>query len=267
MAKLFAIVMAVITLVSVWIFVAHTWWFPTVASEHGVDMDHQFKETFIAAGFAFLVSQLGLATFVWKYADRGDNRKIRIFPGGARWLIILSLIFVGSEVFALEFVGQKVWSAMYFKKAPQDSLRVQVLGGQFAFYFRYPGPDNKFAPIHVDKIDEGTQNYFGLDKSSDEEAKDDVVTASLAVPINRPVELLLEAKDVGHAFYVRELRIQQDLVPGMEIAVHFLPTRLGKFEVVCTQLCGLGHYNMRAYVEVMTQENFDKWLADQVSQQ
>ena len=83
------------------------------------------------------------------------------------------------------------------------------------------------------------------------------------MPVNRPVALTLHSKDVGHAFYVPELRIQQDFVPGLVIPLHFTATKVVKKEIVCTQLCGLGHYNMRAYLEVMPEEQFQQWLEDQ----
>jgi cytochrome c oxidase subunit 2 len=89
----------------------------------------------------------------------------------------------------------------------------------------------------------------------------------LAVPVNRPVELILLAKDVTHDFYVRELRIQQDMVPGMQIPVHFTATKTGRFEIACNQLCGLGHYKMRAFLEVMSEEDFQKWLQNMAAQQ
>ena len=72
---------------------------------------------------------------------------------------------------------------------------------------------------------------------------------SLTVPVNKPVWLTLHSKDVGHSFFVRELRVQQDFVPGLDIPVHFTATIIGKYEIVCTQLCGLGHYNMKAYLK------------------
>ena len=87
------------------------------------------------------------------------------------------------------------------------------------------------------------------------------------IPVNRPILLTLRAKDVNHAFYVPELRIQQDFVPGLVIPLHFTATQTGKHEIVCTQLCGLGHYNMRAYVEVMPQAQFDQWLKEKAAQQ
>jgi len=93
-------------------------------------------------------------------------------------------------------------------------------------------------------------------------AKIVVVAAELAIPVNRQVNLTLHSKDVGHSFYVRELRIQQDFVPGIDLAVHFTATKPGRYEIACTQLCGLGHYNMRAFLSVLSQEDFDKWQKD-----
>src|SRR5262249_369661 len=158
---------------------------------------------------------------------------------------------------------------MHFTGAAPGALRVQVQGQQFAFYFRYPGPDGQFGPIHVEKVDDATGNFFGLDRSRDSAAKDDIVTATLGIPVNRPIDLILRSKDVGHSFYVRELRVQQDMLPGMEIPIHFTATEEafkhngGKYEIVCTQLCGLGHYKMRAFLQVMSEEDFAKWLREQ----
>jgi cytochrome c oxidase subunit 2 len=86
------------------------------------------------------------------------------------------------------------------------------------------------------------------------------VVGSLLVPVNHSILLTLHAKDVGHSFYVPVLRIQQDFVPGLEIPVHFTATQTGKFEIVCTQLCGLGHYNMRAYLDVVSEGDYEQWL-------
>ena len=95
------------------------------------------------------------------------------------------------------------------------------------------------------------------------DSRDDIVAASLVIPVNKPILLMMHAKDVGHSFYVRELRIQQDFVPGLDIPMHFTATKAGKYEIVCTQLCGLGHFNMRAFLEVKSQEDFDQWLKQQ----
>ena len=98
------------------------------------------------------------------------------------------------------------------------------------------------------------------------DARDDIVSGELVVPVNREVQLLMHAKDVGHSFYVRELRIQQDFVPGLDLSVHFTATQIGKYEIVCTQLCGLGHYNMKAYLNVMSEADYEKWQKEQSAQ-
>ena len=196
---------------------------------------------------------------------RGE--KIKSFPGGARALVTAAVIVVGVEVLALGTFGTKAWASIYFTPPSANAMPVQAQAGQFAFYFRYPGPDGKFGPIHPEQINEATENFFGLDTTHDQDSKDDVVTAEMAVPVNREIRLLMHAKDVGHSFFVRELRIQQDFVPGLDLSVHFTPTKIGRYEIVCTQLCGLGHYNMKAYLEVMSQEDFDKWLKQQAAMQ
>ena len=100
-------------------------------------------------------------------------------------------------------------------------------------------------------------------RKNDVAARDDVVVGSLVVPVNHPILLTLHSKDVGHSFYVPVLRIQQDFVPGLDIPVHFTATQIGKYEIVCTQLCGLGHYSMRAYLEVMSEADYEQWLKTQ----
>ena len=96
------------------------------------------------------------------------------------------------------------------------------------------------APLHADQISEANANFFGLDTTHDQDSKDDIVTAELAIPVNKEIHLLMHSKDVGHSFYVPELRIQQDFLPGLDLSVHFTATKIGKYEIVCTQLCGLG---------------------------
>jgi cytochrome c oxidase subunit 2 len=106
-----------------------------------------------------------------------------------------------------------------------------------------------------------------LDTDHDADSKDDVVTAEMAVPVNREIHLIMHSKDVGHSFFVPELRVQQDFVPGMDLSVHFTATKIGRYEIVCTQLCGLGHYNMKAYLSVLSPEDFDAWMKKEKAMQ
>lgn len=263
MGKLFAAVIAVITLVSAGIFLSRTWWLPPDISLLGAGIDHQLMETMVASGVLFVVCQLVLALFAWQYGDRGDNRPIKLFPGGATPMVVLATLLVSGEILVLTLVGTKVWGGIFLSPPDPRSLRVDVQAQQFAFYFRYAGADGTFGAVHPELIDDGNGNFFGLDPANDTTARDDIVSATLEVPVNRPVLLTLHAKDVGHAFYVPDLRIQQDFIPGLVIPLHFTATQVTKKEIVCTQLCGLGHYNMRAYLEVVPEDQFQQWLTDQ----
>ncbi len=267
MGKLFAVIVAVITIISTAIFISRVWWLPADVSVLGVGIDRQMSETMISAGVLFVLSQLVLAVFVWQYGETGDGRPIKIFPGGATPMVLIATILVGAEILVLTLVGTKIWAGIFLTAPDPKALQIDVQAEQFAYYFRYPGLDKTFGAVHPELIDDGNNNFFGLDPANDTTARDDIVSASLVVPVDKPVLLTLHAKDVGHAFYVPELRIQQDFVPGLVIPLHFTATQVVKKEIVCTQLCGLGHYNMRAYMEVMPENQFKRWMEDQAAQQ
>jgi cytochrome c oxidase subunit 2 len=263
--KLFAVTVTILAIASAIPILMHTWAPPADISTHGHAIDKQMTDTMVEAGISFLAAQLILAFFVWKFAGRTEG-PIKTFPGGATLMVTVALVLVGAEILALGVAGQKSWAGLYFTPASKNALTIQAQAGQFAFYFRYMGADRKFGSIHPDKINEGELNFFGLDPENDVPARDDIVTAEMAVPVNREVHLLMHAKDVGHSFYVRELRIQQDFVPGLDLSVHFTATVPGRYEIVCTQLCGLGHYNMKAYLRVLSAPDFDKWLQEKASE-
>jgi len=270
------VLLALITVVSVVIFWGHYWWFPVDISTHGAAMDHQFTLTLIICGVVFVASQLGLAWFVFKYRERGDGRQATYSHGNnaleVTWTTAATIVFVG-----LNLLGYHVWAQTHFTGASPGALRIEAWGEQFQWYFRYPGPDGQFGTSHPERMNDGTGNYLGLDREHDPAAKDDIVTATLAIPANREIELILRSKDVNHSFYCRELRVHQDLVPGMEIPIHFTASdealkngeagTPGRYEIVCTQLCGLGHYKMRAFLQVMTEADFEKWLQHEAAMQ
>jgi cytochrome c oxidase subunit II len=262
MGKLFAAVLIIITVISSYFVIRHTWWMPVDISVHGPGVDHQLEETMLGTGVLFILAQFVLAAFVY-FGDQKGPRKVKRFPGGPVPLVAAAIVLVGMEILALSFVGSKVWADIYFKPAAADALHVDVQAEQFAFYFRYAGPDGVFGPIHPDKISDGNGNYFGLDPANDVSARDDIIVGTLTVPVGREVLLTLHSKDMIHSFYVPELRLQQDIVPGLDIPIHFTATQVGRHEIVCTQLCGLGHYSMRAFIEVLPQDQFDQWLKSQ----
>lgn len=278
MAKLFAVTIVVIMILSAIPIVRNTWHPLPDISTHGQAVDDQLSETMIEAGISFIASQFILAWFIWKFSvskKRGGKvdtvetvvMESKTFPGGATGLVIAAFVLVGVEVLALGVFGIKAWANIYFTPPAADALPVQVQAGQFAFYFRYPGPDGSFGKIHPEMINEANQNIFGLDLDHDADAKDDVVTAEMAIPVNREIRLLMHSKDLSHSFYVPALRIHQDFVPGLDLQLHFTATKVGRYEIVCSQLCGLGHYNMRAYLSVLSQQDYDDWLKKQATLQ
>lgn len=267
MGKILAVVLVLVALISAYPILAGKYSPPENISTHGLLIDRQLHETLIQTGLFFVMAQLLLALFIWAFTNRKSGGKLKPLPGGATAMVVAAFLLVGTELLAFGMVGQKAWAGTYLTAPRADALQVQAQAGQFAYYFRYPGADGKFGSIHPDKIDEANQNYFGLDPAHEPESRDDIVSAELVLPVNREMQLLMHAKDVGHSFFVRELRIQQDFVPGMDLAVHFTATKIGRYEIVCTQLCGLGHYNMKAYLRVVSADEFDRWLKEQARAQ
>jgi cytochrome c oxidase subunit 2 len=147
------------------------------------------------------------------------------------------------------------------------ALQIEAWGEQFQWYFRYPGPDGRFGPVHFELMKDSTGNYLGLDPRHDPAARDDIITPALGVPVHRPVELILRSKDVIHSFFVPGLRLQQDVVPGTRIPLYFIAARTGRYDILCAQLCGIGHYNMHADLLVMTDAKFKAWLRKMAAEQ
>lgn len=265
MGLLLLFVIWLIALASMFFFVAKIWWFPAGASAIAAAYDHQFVNTGIAMGAAFVVAQLGLGILIWKYRDRGAANRARYHSGETRTeilvLIFAAALFMAMDI-GVDLLGGHLWAAERFREAAPDAVRVEVTGMQFAWYFRYPGPDGKFGATkpELEDASAGGEGALGLDPQ-DAASKDDVVTGTMVVPVNREVEVTLRAHDVIHSFGVPAMRFKQDAVPGLAIHMHFTPTREGNFDAVCSQLCGLGHYKMHGIVKVVSQEEFDKWLA------
>lgn len=262
-AAILSLLLVILVVVTVYIFVAEKFPAPPAITEVGQKIDHQYNLTLIVTGVVFVLSQLGLALFIFKYRDRGQKAH---FSRGSNTLEILwtsatIILFVG-----LGIMARRAWAEVHFQDAAPDAIQVEVTGNQFVFNFRYPGPDGKFGRLDPKLISASTGNPLGLD-SSDPAGKDDIVVPTLTVPVNRQVQLLIRSQDVIHNFYVRELRIQQDALPGMVIPLPFTATKIGQYEIVCTQLCGLGHYRMRSFLNVVSDSDYQNWLKQQESGQ
>ena len=244
------------------LFMGKFWWFPPPINAHGEAYDQQFALTLIVTGIIFFVAQMALGYAIFRFRSNGGrveyshgNNKLE-----ALWTSAAAVLFVG-----LVLMGTKIWAGVHFEKAPADSVEIQVLAKQFAWAFRYAGPDGKYGRTDIKFINDANGNPFGIDES-DPAGKDDIVNAALKVPVGKPILLVMRSRDVIHNFFVRELRMKQDLVPGMEIPFHFRTDKTGTFEIPCSELCGLGHSQMRSTMEVMSEADFEKWKKDQLAQ-
>ena len=145
--------------------------------------------------------------------------------------------------------------------AESEAVVIRVIAEQFAWNVHYPGPDGRFGRTTNELV--SAENAIGLDRT-DPNAKDDITTINqLNLPVDKQILVHLSSKDVIHSFGLYEMRVKQDAIPGMEIPVWFIPNRVGEYEITCSQLCGLGHYRMRGFVNVKTQADFDSWLAEE----
>ena len=253
MGRVLAVIIWLLTLLSVVIFFNKKWWLPPAISDHAPALDRQFMLTIIIVGIAFSAAQIGLGWVVWKYRDSGKADDRALYTHGSNrlevvWTVITAIVFI-----SLGVMGQRVWASLRLHDAPAGSYSVEVVAQQFQWNFHYAGNDNVFGRTEPSLIDDSALNFIGIDES-DPSAKDDAVTSSLVIPVNRPVELKLRSKDVIHSFWVPPLRFKQDLVPGMEIKVHFTANKVGKYELACAELCGQLHFKMKSYMLVLPED-------------
>jgi cytochrome c oxidase subunit 2 len=162
-----------------------------------------------------------------------------------------------AEVVLLAAFSIPAWASRV-GPAPTDALPVRVTAQQFSWTFHYAGPDGEFGRTDPSLI--APDNPAGLDRSSPHAADDVVSVNEMHLPLGRPVIVQLSARDVIHSFGVPAMRVKQDAIPGIGVPVWFTPTLAGTFDIACSQLCGLGHYRMRAIITVTSPDAFAAWL-------
>ena len=147
--------------------------------------------------------------------------------------------------------------------AEEDATVVRVIARQFEWHIVYPGADGRFGSRSEDLIT--PTNNIGLDRS-DPDGADDIYTVNqLNLPVDKPVFVYLSTVDVIHSFGLSSMRVKQDAIPGMEIPVWWVPTVTGEYEINCSQLCGLGHYRMRGFMNIQTEAEFQSWLDEEAA--
>jgi cytochrome c oxidase subunit 2 len=233
---------------------------PVEASSHAAEIDQMI----VLVHWLMLVLFVGWGAFFLFVLVRFRQRaNPRASYAGAKGKVAkgLEIGVAIIEIVLLAFFAVPAWAKRVAQfPSENEAVVARVVAHQFAWEIQYPGPDGKFGRTDIKLV--SADNPIGLDKS-DPNAKDDIITSNqLALPVDRPVLIHLTSQDVIHSFGLVEMRVKQDAIPGMDIPVWFIPNRVGQYEIACSQLCGLGHYRMRGYVNIKSNADFQKWLAD-----
>jgi cytochrome c oxidase subunit 2 len=235
---------------------------PPNASEHGFQIDHiiEFSHWFMGGLFVGWS-----AFFIYVLLRFRRSRHPVADHEGVKSGISTHLEFAVVLIEAVLLVGFAI--PLWAKRVNQfpedkDAILVHAIGQQFNWNFHMPGPDGQFGRRDLNLVT--NSNPLGLDPA-DEAAKDDIfVLGELHVPKDRAVIIELSSKDVIHNFALPHMRIAQDAIPGQIIPMWFKPIKTGSFEVVCGQLCGLGHYSMKGMVVVDEPAEYQAWLKERV---
>ncbi len=254
---LMAVVLILLVIGSLIFHFASPWYLTPLASNWEL-IDTTINITFVVTGIVFVLVNFFMAYCVWKFRHR-PNLKAEYDPENTKlevWLTAITSVGVA----AMLAPGLVVWGQ--FVNVPEDAMDVEAVGQQWHWSFRLPGEDGVLGNSDIRHVSE--QNPFGVDPE-DPTGQDDVLIArpEVHMAVDQPVNLLLRSKDVLHNFAVPQFRVKMDLVPGMVTYQWFTPTVVGRYDVLCEELCGIAHFAMRARVIVDTQEDYDAWLTEQ----
>ena len=231
------------------------WWLTPVASNWGT-IDDTINITFWVTGIVFVAVNLFMAYAIIRYRHR-KNRRAHYEPENKKlewWLTGITAVGVA----AMLAPGLFVWAK--FVDVPEGAAVFEAVGKQWHWSYRFPGKDRVLGTVAAKYMSDN--NPFGMNPD-DPNGQDDVLVVSPEVhlPIDQPVKALLRSTDVLHNFAVAQFRVKMDLVPGLVTYVWFTPTRTGKFDLLCEELCGIGHFTMRGRVVVEEEDAFQTWLA------
>ena len=258
---LVAIVFILLVVISVAFHLWSPWWFTPLASDWGT-IDLTVDITFWVTGAVFIAVNLFMAYAIFRYRNKGpDTARAKYEPENPKlelWLTVVTAIGVA----AMLAPGLVVWND--FVHVPDEAWELEAVGEQWRWTYRLPGADNTLGTSDVSLIN--IKNPLGVNPKDPNGQDDLIITSNVVhIPIDKPVKVLLRSKDVLHDFAVAEFRVKMDLVPGLVTYIWLTPTRIGTYDVLCEELCGLAHFTMRGKVFVDTQEDFEAWTAEQMT--
>lgn len=236
---------------------------PAAASAHAADIDRVLTLVHGVMAVLFVGWSLYFFWVLWRF--RRTRQPLADHAGTAgRPALWVEVGVVVAEAALLILVALPVWFARTAARpADPSAVVVRIVAEQFTWNVHYPGADGVFGTTALALV--GPENPLGLDRTSAGGQDDIVVRNQLHLPIGRPVVIELSSKDVIHSFGVPAMRVKQDAIPGARTPVHFTPVLAGRFDVACSQLCGLAHFRMRAIVTVESDEAFVRFLADEAA--
>lgn len=250
-----AIALVVLIVGSVLFHVLSPWYFTPIASNWQT-IDDTVSLTFWVTGIVFVAVNLFMVYCVVRFRQRKGSRA-EYEPENKKlegWLVAVTTLGVA----AMLAPGLFVWAS--FVNVPEGASVVEALGKQWHWSYRFPGKDGVMGTVDARYVSD--KNPFGINPD-DPKGQDDVLISSpeLHLPKGVPVKVLLRSIDVLHDFAVPQFRVKMDLVPGLVTYVWFTPTRTGKFDLLCEELCGVAHFSMRGKVVVEEEGAFKTWLA------
>ena len=253
---LFLLVIATVVLHFVFAYYFDWWFTPLAADWVGIDITVYI--TLAVTGIVFVAINAFMAYCVWRYRHR-EGHKAVYEPENHKWEIWLSVVTTIGVVLMLA-PGLFYWAV--FVNVPEDARDYEVMAQQWQWQYRYPGADGVLGTADSSFISES--NPFGVNPE-DPNGQDDVVVndPQMHLPVDQDARFLLRSNDVLHNFTVPQFRVKMDLVPGMIPYLWFTPNKIGTYDVLCEELCGIGHFIMRGQVVVETEEDFNAWLATQ----
>jgi cytochrome c oxidase subunit 2 len=254
-----AVIFAIIIIASIIFHFWSPWWWTPVASNWG-NIDTTIILTFWVTGGVFVAICLFMAYCVWRYRYRKD-RRAEYEPENKKLEWRLTLL-TSLGVAALLAPGLLVWKQ--FVTVPQNAFNVEVVAYQWGWNYRLPGEDGILGKTDAKLVN--AENPYGL-ILNDSNGRDDIIVqdADLHLQIDQPVKINLRSLDVIHNFYVPQFRAKMDTLPGIVSYYWFTPTKTGKYEILCAEFCGTGHYGMRGIVLVDDKKDYNNWLAQQIT--